>query len=66
VLIRCTESSEKGTICDRGSMGFPWFEAGKKYEMENIKRTHKYAFQADVKGVGRVTDLLRSCFDLPD
>jgi hypothetical protein len=65
MLIRCTDSSEGVTACDDGSTEFQWFEAGKDYEMENIKRTHKYAFQAEVEGVGRVTDLLVSCFDLP-
>jgi hypothetical protein len=63
--IRCRDSSEGFIDHKRGTDRFPWFTMGNFYEMTNIKRTGKHCFEADVKGIGHVTDLLVSCFELP-
>jgi hypothetical protein len=66
VKIRCRESSEGFTDKDGKAYRFPWFTVGNSYEMTNIKRTGKHCFEADVDGIGHVTDLLVLCFELPE
>jgi hypothetical protein len=62
--VRCIDGSE-GYVSEESSSCFPWFEEGVEYEMTNITSTGRYTFAADVEGIGHVTDLLTSCFELP-